>query len=364
MINPQPFTIDILSTYKAFFLLNRLPKNSTDVAIRIKTPNGYEDVDFVDLFTMADGSLLAAWVHPLQKLGLQNLVASVDGQTQILNLYPVERIIDIHNRPIDSDYGVFTFANSAPVENADWRCDRGYYGAKRFEEDFAQPVITSLEDIVIYESFLSVAGAGHLMYMEIAKNTELATEKMNNSVVPTTGRTFQEVLRLIYEWSVLADYPFDSTDVAANRAKDYLTQLQLTDSELETIKQLPEMQISQYIMGSDSARTRPTNIQPLTSAVADILFDRMASSSLSFIVSRNPELWNLSQILERELDELEAGIQRFKQYYGIPIDADMSNWNMIAEIAGFWMPKQTSYIHNQLRHFTNKKAVLDALNIT
>lgn len=354
----QQFSLDVLSSHKMFFLLNHLPKNSKEVDIWIQTPVGYESVDFVDVFSMADGSLLAAWTHPLQKLGLQNLVAFADGETQILNLYPIERIWDIYDRPIDAKSGTFNFTASHLIENADWRCDRGYYGARAFAGEVSKPVISSLDEVVVYESFLSVAGVGHLIYLESTNKQDFAEEKLNNSVIPATGRTLQEVLRLIYEWSILDNEPFNSKDKAAIAAANYLKALKLTQFELDQIANLPEMQIAQFIKGSDSARTRPSNLSGMTDPIRDIIFSRMASSSLAFIVSRNPEIWDISEIIDEEWKQIDAGIARFREYYGIPDYVSLTETDRVADFAEIQAPKQVAYVHNQLRHFANKLSIL------
>jgi hypothetical protein len=361
MIQTQPFNISVLSTHKMFFLLEHLPKNTTEVDVWIQTPIGYESVDFVDVFVMQDGSLLAAWRHPLQKLGLQNLVVFADGVTQVLNLYPVERIIDLYDRPIDATSGTFIFTNSRVIDGADWRCDNGYYGAGPFTGEVSSPVISSLNEIVAYESFLSVAGIGHTIYLESSGKQEFAVEKLNNSVIPLTGRTFQEVLRLIYEWSVLADEPFNSTENAAVTAKNYMETLRFTEDEIALIKELTPMQISKFISGSTEARVRPDNITPLSAGISDILFKRMASSSLSFIISRNPGIWDYEEVRQKELDELEVGILRFREYYGIPEYVELTETSRALEFAEIQAPKQLSYVHNQLRHFANKKSILNGL---
>lgn len=361
MITTQPFTIEVLSTHKVFFLLTDLPKNALEVDVWVQTPVGYESVDFVDVFTMADGTLLSAWKHPLQKLGLQNLVAFADGKTQVLNLYPVERIIDIYDKPVDSSSGTFNFTKSRAINDADWRCDKGYYGAGPFAGEVSAPVISSLDEVIFYESFLSVAGAGHLIYLESNSRQELAVEKLNNSVIPITGRTLQEVLRLIYEWSVLAVEPFNSQDDAAISAKAYLDALHLTEEELALIKELPPMQVSNFLSGSTEARVRPNNIPALSDDISEILFKRMASSSLSFIVSRNSTIWDYQEVHQKELEELELGISRFRDYYKIPEYVELEETQRVLDFSGLDYPKQLSYVHNQLRHFTNKKKVLNAL---
>ena len=68
MIKTQPFSTGILSIYRGFFVLDKLPKFATEIDVWIQTPSGNESVDFVDVFVLQDGTLLAAWVHPFQKL--------------------------------------------------------------------------------------------------------------------------------------------------------------------------------------------------------------------------------------------------------------------------------------------------------
>jgi hypothetical protein len=359
MIQVQPFTLDVLSTHKVFFLLNHLPKNTEEVDIWIQTPIGYESVDFVDVFLMQDGSLLAAWKHPLQKLGLQNLVAFADGVTQVLNLYPIERMIDLYDRPVNSSSGTFNFTQSRVIENADWRCDKSYYGARAFAGEVSSPVISSLDEVVVYEPFLSVAGIAHFIYLESSGKQELAVEKLNNSVVPITGRTFQEVLRLIYEWSVLAEEPFNSLDDVAVSAKKYMSDLHFTEAEIDLIKELPPMQISNFISGSEEARVRPGNIAPLSTDISNILFKRMASSSLSFIIYRNPNIWDYEEAHQRELAELQEGILRFKEYYEIPKYVELDDIETVMQFAETKASNQLAYFHNQLRLFKNKKDILD-----
>ena len=154
MIQVQPFTTDVLLTHKMFFVLNKLPKNAEEIDVWIQTPTGPESVDFVNIYSLHDGTLLAAWQHPFQKLSLQNLTAFCDGHTQIINLYPIERIIDIYDRPVDAEWGTFIFTKSAPIDGTDWRCDKGMYGARPFESENVDRVITELGQVVYFEPFL------------------------------------------------------------------------------------------------------------------------------------------------------------------------------------------------------------------
>lgn len=341
MIQTQTFTTQTLSTHRGFFILDKLPKFATEVDVWIQTPAGNEPVDFIDVFVLEDGTLLAAWAHPFLKLPLHNLTVFCDGIVQVLNLCPLERIIDIYDRPLDASLGTFSFAKSIPIDGGDWRCHRGMYGPWQFTDDNYQVVLDEVNQIVIYESLLNLNNTGYLVYVEATGKTQLANEKVNNSVAPVTGRTLQETMRLIYEWSVLAEEPFNSTDDAAIVAKTFLDSLGFTTEERIALASLPPMQISNYLAGSETARVRPSNIPALNDAIKTMVFKRMASSSLSalFRIHGIEDTYGLQALEQTELD---AGLQRFNDYYAEPIrDADKP------------------FFDNQVRFFNNKQTVLD-----
>ena len=337
----KTFSIDILSTHRGFFILDKLPKFATEIDVWIQTPTGNESVGFIDVFVLQDGTLLAAWQHPFQKLPLHNLIVFCDGVIQVLNLYPLERIIDIYDRPLDSELGTFSFTKSSPVGGGDWRCDRGMYGAKAFAGENIDRVFSEANEIVVYEPFMCLNGSAHLIYLQAKNKSQLAEDKLNNSVSPSTGRTLQETFRLIYEWSVLAEDPFNSADDAAIAAKAFFDGLGFTAEERTALASLPPMQISNYLAGSETARVRPSNIPALNEAIKTMIFRRMASSSLSalFKIHGIEDTYGLQALEQTELD---AGIQRFNDYYSEPISAE-----------------DKPFFDNQVRFFRNKQTVLN-----
>jgi len=364
MITVKPFSINELSKYKGFFLLDKLPKNASEVDVWVQTPSGNESVDFVSVFSMKNGSLLAAWEHPYQKLPLHNLTVFCDGVIQVLNLYTVERIWDIYNRPTNAESGTFIFCPSRIIPSGDWRCDQSMYGPKPFYNESVSRVIENIKEVVYYEPFLSVNGIGHIIYLESNSKTDLAVEKLNNSVVPVTGRTLQECLRLVFEWSVLADEPFNSKEEAPLAASSFIKSLKLTQEELDVVAGLTPMQVSKFIMGSETARLRDMEIPELSEDVASILFDRMASMSLSFVVSRNPDIWDLAEVLEEEKRQLDLGVARFMEYYKIPDSVKLSDRSKILDHVFIYFEKNYSYVETQLSGFDAKHRVLSFLSIS
>jgi hypothetical protein len=355
------FSLDVLEKHKAFFLLDKMPKFLPNVDIMISTPKGFEEVDFVECFHMADGSVLAAWEHPTQKLGLQNLVAVSGDYSQVLNLYPVERVVGILDKKLGFTNGFFYFAPSREVAWADWRCDRGVYGVRSFMQDFPEPVVSSLDDIVVYESFLSVAGIAHLFYIGFSSDDFVTNEKFNDLVVPVAGRTLQEVVRLIWEWKELATPPFVGVDEATRIAYGFWNSMLFSEEENNWVSSLPPMQIHNFLAGSTTARNQPDNLIETTGTTIEMIVSRMAASSLSFLVSRNPNLWTLDEILVKENIELENGIKRFRDYYVLPNHVSLWDENSVQEYAQIFRPKEQAYIHNQLNNFKNKKMVLDCV---
>lgn len=366
MIQVQPFTTDVLLTHKMFFILDKIPQNAQEIDIWIQTPTGIESVDFVSVYSLGDGTLIAAWENPFVKLPLHNVFALYGDKSQYINLFPLERIIDIYDMsseidPNDENLWSFTFTNSQPIESGDWRCDRGMYGPKAFDEENLSRVFENLNEIIFYEPFLCVNGIGHLVYLSGKNKRDVALEKINNSFHPATGLTIQEVLRLIYEWSILADEPFSSTDRAAVSSKEFLENLGFTDEEKQIIESLPPMQVSQFLSGSETARVRPDNIPALSEDIKNILFKRMGSSSLCALLKIHG-IEDTYGLLELEKQELAAGISRFREHYQIPDDFLMLERERIVQhCVENYHSTIGPYVHNQLRLFANKQTILDSV---
>ena len=347
MINVQNFNLSVLKSHKAFFHLDKIDKNLSEVDVWIQKPDGLESVDFVDVFSMNDGSLIAAWKHPFQKLPLHNVVVFGNGKTQIVNLRPFERIVEIYNRPVDAEFGTFAFVNSEPIQayDGDWRCDLGYYGPRSFGEMVT--VFNELSEIVFYEPVFSINGVGQIIYMESRTKTDMADHHLNHAVMPCAGKTLQETLRLVWEWSRVANEPFDSIEPIAVSASKFIDGLGLSNAELESIVDQTPMQVENFIRQVPNARLRPLGIMPMTVGMQSLVKNHVAHSCLSSIVKDNPEMFNFQTLLDAENEELNAGIERFCGYYGVnsyetytPTDA---------------------YAANQMSFFKNKSLVLGSL---
>lgn len=305
MIAVQPFSLEVIKTYKCFYLLRHI-SSAAEIEILHHTPAGHIETDVADAFSMPNGRIVVAWKYPLNVAPMHNLVAVGNGTTENINLMPLERVIDIYDRPVDARVGVFSFTNSDMViaPRNDWRCDNGKFGPFPFANP--EGIFEAPSGIVVYEPVLSVNGVGHLVYVEGVGKQDLANAYLNADTSPVTGKTLWETLKLIREWAIVNLPPFNNADATSLKARLFLKELQLTDAELAVIDSQIPMQIANYLSGSTNARQRPNGVLPITNDVKNILFNRLASGSVSALEYMNPGMWNLEELVATERVQLDT----------------------------------------------------------
>jgi len=339
MITVQPFNLEVIKTHKCFYLLRHI-SNATELQIIHNTPAGHIDTNVADAFSMPNGKILIAWKAPLN-IGPMHNLSVVSGTTvENVNLVPLERVIDIYDRPVDAQIGVFSFTNSDMIlaPNLDWRCDNGKFGPLPFANP--EGIFEAPSGIVVYEPILSVNGVGHIVYVEGIGKQDLANAYLNADTRPVSGRTLWETLKLIREWAIVNQEPFNNIEAVSHKAHQFIRELKLTEQELAVIDQQIPMQIANYLTGNTNARQRPDGVLPITDDVKHLLFSRLASCSVAALEYLNPGMWDLQELLQVEQEQLVIDEQIFE------------------------MLKQTfeadrPVISIQHRVFTNKHLILD-----
>jgi hypothetical protein len=310
MITVQPFNLEVIKTHRCFYLLRHI-SNATELQIVHNTPAGHIETDVVDAFSMPNGRILIAWKDPL-KIGPMHNLSVISGTTvENVNLVPLERVIDIYDRPVDAQTGTFIFTNSDMIlaPSQDWRCDNGKFGPKPFQD---VKIIDQLSEILVYEPVLSANGVGHLIYIEGVAKQDVANQELSHGEMPTTGRTLWETLKLIREWAIVNQPPFNNTEAVSYKAKTFIDELKLTEAEQAVIDQQIPMQIANYLMGNTNARQRPDGVLPITNDVKQLLFSRLASCSVSALEYMNPGMWDLQELLRVEQEQLIIDEQIFE----------------------------------------------------
>jgi hypothetical protein len=339
MITVRPFTIENVKTHRGFYLLRHIADVS-ELQIVHNTPAGPVEVDVVDAFSMPNGAIIIAWKSALSLSPMHNLTAIHGQVTENVSILPVERVIDIYGRPVDAQVGAFVFMNSDMIlaPSIDWRCDNGKYGPVPFQTNMR--VIDQLSDISVYEPVLSVNGVGHLIYIEGVAKQDVTNDFLSTGELPTVGRTLWETLKIIREWAIVNQEPFNNTEAVAHKAFQFIKELKFTDDELSVIDQQIPMQIANYLTGNSDARRRPDGILPITDQIKNILFSRLSSGSVSALEYMNPGMWDLEELLIAENNQLQIDRIMFKA-----LEVSMSPDRPVIAI--------------QHRFFDNKQLILD-----
>lgn len=315
----QEFTIEIISDYECFYLLKNII-NTNSVSIFHNTPSGEIPVDTLDPFLMPNGRILLAWNDLLPTSSMHNFIAKSNNISEIVNLTPLEKIIDIYDRLANSNDGVFSFSNSKEIiaPGTEWRCDNGIYGPRPFNPNMM--LINQLSDIEIFEPVISINGISHISYLQVKSKTNLANEYFQNGEIPNAGRTFWEILKIIREWAIVNEEPFNNNEEISIKAKRMIDGLNLSQEELGFIDEQIPMQVANYISGSLNARQRPDGIFNINDNIKRILFSRMASGTVSALEYLNPGIWDLQELLEIEKDKMLIEIRKLfaEVPYGIP----------------------------------------------
>lgn len=349
------FNHSVVNNYRLFYLLDNI--TDTNLEIHRRTPAGDEEFEHADVFIMNNGKLLVAFKHPFSYAPNICLIAKTETQEEIINLTPWERLIDVYDPGIDNtDYGYFAFTDSRPIfeEGSEWRCDNTMYGPRPF---FVGQVAPTIQKVKGYETILSVHGVGYLVYIHLEDDAIEREKFKNDSEVPCAGLTLSEAFKVMLEWSETTQEPFNSTENIAVKAQQFLNQIGFT---ADLVDNQVDMQVANYLKGSTSARLRPEGVQPNKPELIGFIQKKMASSSLALIHHLYPELTELENVLSAEQDQLEAGIQRFRDFYQIPNDWPLSDTQRIIEHCTLYFnPTIGPYVHNQLRLFANKQQVLD-----
>lgn len=352
----EPFNIDVIKTHKLFYVLDNISESPVEFYRR--TPAGDDLFTECDLFTMKNGQLLVAFGHPLKYSANLCLIAKQGSVEEVVNLTAWERVVDLYNTKIDNtDEGYFVFCDSKVVagENTEWRCDNTLYGPS----GYMGHVYKSIDDIREYETFIPLHGVGYLIYISLNNDTEIREKHKNNAEIPCSALTLSESFKLLYEWSQVTEEPFNNKQDIAVKASEFLKTIGFT---FDLVDNQVDMQVANYLKGSNSARLRPDGVQPNKPELVNFVQKRMAASSLSFLSVLYPDIWDTEELLIAEEEELNFGIHRFKEYYQIPHDWSILERERIIEHCVLYYHETVGpYVHNQLRMFKNKKHILETL---
>jgi hypothetical protein len=182
--------------------------------------------------------------------------------------------------------GLFALTKATPVdsfglEDSMVRCDSGNYGPQglTWQEDSEFPFgvdwVPSISHLQTYEIVLDYSPHFYIIYIEVPeiKSVSSATTfTFSDSKYETTrdkarlwcARTMQELLKNMIEWSSVYEEPFNNKEIMAEYSKYSLELIDIPESIVNEIKQLPDMHLYRYLKGDVFAQERPSDVPDMS----------------------------------------------------------------------------------------------------
>lgn len=338
----EDFSLNAIPLHQTWYLLKK--RYTTGVTIIRPTPVGPEPYIDCSAYRMNDGSVLLGFNNLVKTVLSQGLVALGDDGQEYITTQIWERISHLCKiAPPNDDLGTFAFVDSQPPSilepHKDWRCDKEYYGPYPYPT-LDGVILDPLNDssvIVAFEPIISLAGIGHLIYMQRTNYKEQRNQLVNNALTPMTAPTLSETLKLIYEWSIVGEQPFDNQELIAQDARDFVRLTGLTE---ELLNAYPDMQISKFLKGQDDARLRPADAVVANDETLKFVRNMVSHLCLANIVRDNPGLWDLQKIVECEQATIDARKLAFISKHGVSSFEDLNNTKVREHLGAFfdeWM---------------------------
>jgi hypothetical protein len=120
---------------------------------------------------------------------------------------------------------------------------------------------TDLGRIVFFSEVPGVFGFGYLTI----RREELESGPWAHSL--NVARTMGEMFKIIYEWSVLAGEPFNSTHPVALLAKDIMDFLKPPKKIVDEIVSYPDMHVARFLQGDPNHRDRVEDFPAMSAAM-------------------------------------------------------------------------------------------------
>lgn len=298
--------------YESFYFIG----NVNDINLQLKTNNGYVDVKNYEVIDTDSGKIIAfTKIIP----GHHNYICSINFDN--INLIYFDQMFNILDKKEFDTFKFFLFVDSVEIPayeeyiknfnksktaegNTPIRCDYNQYGGYPFH--IPQNGYTILNTMNV----LSISGIGHIAYFETA-------EKQNtnpyHSSINAGAKTYAGILKNIYEWSVVADPPFDNQEKISQKAKLMWNQLNLPeDLKNWIINEYYDMRVFRYLKGETEIHqdVEPEELMP--EVLSNYIKSNCKYRTLTSLANAHPNNVIIpKQILEKEKIIIENQLYDF-----------------------------------------------------
>jgi len=338
----EDFSVEALQHHSLWYLLKKQYGQHVDV-VR-PTPAGNDPWTDFRAYRMFNGRILVGFSSLAETVHAQGLMAIGEGVSEHISTQAHERVQHLCAiQPPNDDLGTFIFTDSQPIpsnDKTDWRCDVSFYGPFPFpdrEGTYHRPV-EEKSVILDFESILTVASVGHLIYVRRSNYAEQRWQFVNNAITPMTAPTLSECMKLVYEWSVVSQDPFNNSEPISQKAAQFCS---ITGLEQWHIDAYPDMQIARFLAGRDDARMRPEDAVGPQEDLIVYIKQNSSFVSLASLLDANPGTWDVQDIAELEqtsLDVRKAAFYKHHTRHDYPGDGNVPEiiWEKASVVFSPW----------------------------
>jgi hypothetical protein len=247
--------------YHGYFLV----ESDQDIAVKFFTSNGYIIFEDYDVYKFEGFSLIAIY-EVQENIWIKDFQITYEDTSLIYQNEFYEKFKDILNGDNQMDRQVYLFMNSKEVKAIESfeniaiapedRCDFNKFGPASFYPKVSN-TSAKITDIKLP---MSVTGIGHIFRGEVESWENAYSDKSVDRQKYTNSRTFSGCLKVIYEWSLMTQEPWNNTEDIAIKASQFLTTLNLNKKDLkETTDAQCDMRIAKYLKGEHEHSPLPEN---------------------------------------------------------------------------------------------------------
>jgi hypothetical protein len=267
---------------------NLLPIDSSKVSLTINRSGGLPYGSDYQAFEDEVGNIFLG-ISLLVKG--YSLTLDIEGIEYSINNVLWESISELIDIPVDSASGIFMFTGSKPVVSAgSGRCDVSMSGPSVFVREgeailsdvFNSTTLKGMSDLESFQPLISAHNVGHIVFARIKKSGVEEFDTNQNSL-PHASRTLSELMRLMVEWRLVTNSPWNSNEELPVAVNQFLEIIGIS-SEVENkiLETQCDMQVARFLKGNSNARQRPPveEIQPITSFVKAWLATKFLHSDI------------------------------------------------------------------------------------